>query len=97
MSTASKVHRYQDDDPNAWGEFLTAMHSGERFECDREMYDYWLGVLPPAWMDKTLMFGGESIRTHFGFCEGHDFVTAFWTLGGRYFGQHTSIMNPREY
>jgi hypothetical protein len=97
MQTTSKVHRYDDFDPAGWGEFIQAMHSGERFEVDEEMYFYWLEVLPPAWMNRTVTVGGEEIRSHFGFAEGYDKVTAFWTKDGRYFGQRTDIMNPNPW
>jgi hypothetical protein len=93
----TKVHHYEDETPGAWGEFITAMHSGHRFECDEAMFDYWLEVLPPAWMGRTVTLDGVPIRTSFGFCEGYDFVTAFWKQGGRFFGQRTAIMNPRGY
>ena len=28
-----------------WQEFIEAMHSGDKFEIDEEMYFYWLEVL----------------------------------------------------
>jgi hypothetical protein len=90
----TRVFRYDDPAPDAWGQFLTAMHSGQRFECDEEMYFYWLEVLPPAWMNRTVTLDGVPVRTHFGFAEGYDCVTAFWKQGGRYFGQRTTILNP---
>ena len=92
----TKVHRYEDKTPGAWGEFITAMHSEQRFECDRDMYWYWLEVLPPAWMNRTITLDGVPTLTHFGFAEGYDVVTAFWKQSGRYYGQRTNIMNPRE-
>ncbi len=75
-------------------EFLNAMHSGQRFECDEEMWEYWLEVLPPVWMSRTVVLDGQPVKTSFGFAEGWDTVCAFWVEKGRYFGQMTTIMNP---
>ena len=89
-----KVHRYTDPEPGAWQAFIAAMRSGEIFECDEEMYDYWLEVLPPAWMLRRVTIHGETILTHFGFAEGAEPVVAFWHQGDRFFGCQTDIMNP---
>jgi hypothetical protein len=97
MTATSRVYRRNDPTDGAWAKFITVMHSGQRFEVDREMYLYWLEVLPPAWWGRTVILDGLTIRTHFGFCEGYDVVTAFWQADGRYFGQRTAIMNPRGY
>lgn len=92
---AARVYRYDDPDPAAWGDFMAAMHSGRRFECDEEMYYHWMEILPPAWMNRTVEIDGVPVRTDFGFVEGADYVTAF----GRgplntFWGQRTAIMNP---
>lgn len=71
--------------------YLAAMNSGDPFETDEESYDYWLGVLPPAYMHRTVQLpNGETVRAHFGFVEGEDYITAFWTVGGRFFGCRTN-------
>jgi hypothetical protein len=93
----TRIFRYDDADPAAWGEFIEAMHSGERFECDEEMFYYWLEVLPPVWMGRTIEFEGGPVWTTFGFAEGYEPVTAFWREGGRLFGRRTTIMNPRAF
>jgi hypothetical protein len=81
-ATASKVHCYEDKSPGAWDEFIKAMHSGQVFECDEEMYYYWLEVLPPAYMGKNVVLpDGQKVRAHFGFAEGADYITAFWMIG----------------
>lgn len=65
--------------------FVEVMHSGEKLECDQELFYYFLGVLPPVWMK------GPS----FGFAEGQDLITRFWAEDGRYFAQSTGRINWR--
>ncbi|HEY7154848.1 MAG TPA: hypothetical protein VH575_12875 [Gemmataceae bacterium] len=89
-----RVYRYNDPAPGAWQAFIAAMRSGAVFECDEEMYFYWLEVLPPAWMRRRVTIGGKPILTHFGFAEGAERVVAFWREGDRYFGCQTDILNP---
>ena len=82
MTTETKVHRYGDKTPGAREEFLKAMHSGEQFECDAEMYYDFLEVLPPVFMGKNIEFpDGQKVRARFGFAEGEEFITAFWMTG----------------
>ena len=86
------VFRYED-----WqggdGAFLQAMHSGEPFECDDEMYYYWLEVLPPRYLKNPVTLpNGSQVRCNFGFAEGEELITAFWQDGERYFGCRTNIM-----
>ena len=40
--------------------FLAAMHSGEPFECDEEMFYYWLEVLPPVYMGALIILPSSS-------------------------------------
>jgi len=47
IAETPKVHSYTDETPDAWNDFIAAMHSGEVVEIDEEMYFYWLEVLPP--------------------------------------------------
>jgi hypothetical protein len=63
-------------------------------EIDEEMFDYWLGVLPPTGAnheengESMLMFGmgGQWVRKDgtlqrfvFAFAEGYETITVFWT------------------
>lgn len=88
-----KVHRFAD----GMKAFLPDMHSGQVFECDEQMYRYFLEVLPPVWMAKTIRLNGQRVFTNFGFAEGAELVTAFWKSKNgktlRYFGCRTDIMN----
>ena len=93
-NTQSKVFKYEDWQAGD-GEFLKSMHSFDRFECDQEMFDYWLEVLPPVHMARNVVLpNGDEVRASFGFAEGAEEITAFWTLGKRYFGCRTNKINP---
>ena len=91
--TKSKVFKYED-----WqggnGEFLKAMQSGDQFECDEEMFYYWLEVLPPVHMRRNVILpNGDQVRASFGFAEGAEEITVFWHFGDRYFGCRTNTIN----
>lgn len=88
----SKVWTYEHD----FAEFIPVMRSGDVFECDEEMFDYWLEVLPPVYMSKVVALpNGQTVKAAFGFAEGAEEVVAFWRSGGRYFGCRTNTINPR--
>lgn len=90
----SNIYREDDKSPGAWDAFIKAMHSGEQFECDEDMYFYWLEVLPPAFMGKRIAFpDGQTVLASFGFAEGAEPITAFWKSDGRFFGRRTTIIN----
>jgi hypothetical protein len=94
MTETKKAHCYQDKTPDTWQEFLAAMQSGQTFECDEAMFNYWLEVLPPAHMGRNVVLpNGDKVRAAFGFAEGQDFITVFWSSGGRYFGCRTNTRN----
>lgn len=90
-----KVYCYQSrTEPAAWREFIEVMHSGQPFECDEEMFFYWLEVLPPVlWGGNVTLPNGQRVRASFGFAEGAEPITAFWKDKGRYFGCRTNLMN----
>lgn len=78
-----------------WSDFIEAMHSDDRCEIDEEIYWYFLEVLPPVYMNKSVeLVDGTKIVADFGFAEGYEVVTAFWRAGESYFCQKTKIMNP---
>lgn len=86
---------YSDPNKEKWSEFIAAMHSGKPFECDEEMYYYWLECLPPVWMGKVIKLrNGDTVKANFCFAEGAETVTAFWERDGRYYGCATDVMNP---
>lgn len=81
-----------------FADFIAARERGERCEIDQAIFDYFLDVLPPVFMDRwvTLNDGSTRVRAAFGFAEGAERVTAFWRartpLGLRYFAQHTTLI-----
>ena len=86
---------------NDWPEFIQAMHSGDTLEVDSEIFDYFLEVLPPIFMGRTI--NGQ--RYSFGFAEGAETVVGFQKVkslfdkvhppdGLRYFCRDLGIMNP---
>lgn len=83
--------------PEQWQEFLTVMKSGQPVEIDADMFYYWLEVLPPAWMSERRLVGGKMRKCSFGFAEGYEAITAFWSettaLHPRYFCQRTAEIN----
>lgn len=81
-----------------WAATITAMHSGEVIEVDSEVFDYFLGVLPPVYMNRRMDIGGQSRMVMFGFAEGTEPITAFWFTHSdghpiRYWAQRTKEMN----
>lgn len=69
-----------------WAEFIEAMNSGQPVEIGPRMFDYWLNVLPPVHMGRTITLpSGARVFASFGFCEGADDVTHFYTIDGRHY------------
>ncbi len=80
------------------GDFITAMRSGEVIEIDAEMYDYWLGVLPPVQMGGTLLMPptGQPREVAFGFAEGWERIVGFWHEDfRRFYCQQSIVTNTR--
>jgi hypothetical protein len=70
-----KILTYQDD----FQEFIRERTAGNLCVVDEELYMYFLEVLPPAFMYRTVTLNtGREIRAEFGFAEGAEQVTAFW-------------------
>lgn len=63
------------------GAFLRALDSYKPFEIDEETFDYFLEVLPPVYMNKNVKLpDGTSVVADFGFAEGSEEVTAFYSV-----------------
>ena len=89
-----KVFDYGGDD---WQEFIPRMRSGHLAEITGRMFFYWLEVLPPRYMNKTVKCcDGKERKVDFGFAEGYDRVTAFWQDGERYFCIRTDQWSKGE-
>jgi len=77
-----------------WAVSIAAMHSGECIQIDAAFYYYFLEVLPPVYMDRTVELPGfGKRRVHFGFAEGAEQVTAFWSESKNFYCQRTKEMN----
>lgn len=94
-------YTYDQETPGAWASFIEAMHSGEEIEIDDEIYYYFLEVLPPVFMNRTLPFPDPKhpMRYDFGLAEGAEKIVAFWRTGSqetgfRYYCRQTPFMNP---
>ena len=83
-------------------DFCKARDAGGIVEIDQEMFYYFLEVLPPIWMNTTVtMPDGRAQYTAFGFAEGMENVTVFWSKKEKgapeetrkYFAQLTNIRN----
>lgn len=81
-----------------WQAFLVAMKSGEEVEINEEMYDYWLGVLPPVMGPQDLPFPDPKhpMKYDFGFAEGRERITLFYSnlVRSRFFCRRSPYMNP---
>ena len=93
MTTTETIYKYACS-TEEWKSFIAAMGSGKFIEIDEEMYWYWLEVLPPVNMNKTIEIGGFEIATNFGFAEGYEKITYFWkTKTGKFFCRQSNQMN----
>lgn len=91
MGPKQVVLTYERD----FAEFISRRDRGEIVEIDGEMFDYWLGVLPPVGFngkqngESMQMTGGMGgiwtrkdgtpQRFSFAFAEGKEMITVFWT------------------
>jgi hypothetical protein len=83
--------------------FCAARDTGAVVEITRELFDYFLDVLPPVRMHYSAPILDANgvpgrVSADFGFAEGAETITAFWhgfgPLKGRFFAQRTTQMNP---
>ncbi len=77
--------------------YLNARDRGETIEITERTFNYFLEVLPPAYMGRPIHINGKPQWVVFGFAEGYEQITAFWTemTEGqvRYFCRRTEEMN----
>lgn len=78
--------------------YLNALETGGPIEITPATFDYFLGVLPPVYMGRSMLIAGVVRQVIFGFAEGCEPITAFWpekaAEGTRYFCYRTAEMNP---
>lgn len=89
-----------------WNEMIKAMHSGETIEINEDVYEYFLEVLPPVYMNKKKVIDGLTRTVNFGMCEGMEKIVDFWTdrtlqpddsINWSYFCKQSNDWNPRGY
>jgi hypothetical protein len=84
-TTQATVYSYDNHTAEEWAAFIAAMTSGAVVEIDESMFDYWLDVLPPVFMNRTIEYkprnSEEKVkrRVAFAFVEGADYITMFWS------------------
>jgi hypothetical protein len=90
------MYTFDQKTSGKWAEFIMAMRSGNKIEIDKEIYYYFLEVLPPIFMNRELPFPDPKhpMRYGFGFAEGAEEIKVFWREGEKYFCQKTPFMNP---
>lgn len=77
-----------------WAETLEGLDSGKAVEVSPEVFDYFLEVLPPVFMNKKVkLLDGTEVQADFGFAEGSEEVKAFWKSGGKYYAGQTGMLN----
>jgi hypothetical protein len=77
-------------------DFCKARDTGERVEIDEELCEYFLEVLPPVHMGYKATTKDGPVWAMFGFAEGAELVTAFWTsrTERKHYAQLTTEINP---
>ncbi len=94
MTTGQETTTEQD----AWSAMIADRDAGKCVQIDEGTFNYFLEVLPPVLMGETYrLVDGIRRRTAFGFAEGAERITAFWseTENGqrRFYMQHTTSFN----
>jgi hypothetical protein len=94
IQATKRLYTYDHD----FKEFVEDRDSYYPLEIDADMFDYWLGVLPPTGANREengesmrmTGMGGQWVRKDgtlqrfsFAFAEGYEYITVFWITGGR--------------
>lgn len=91
-----RIHTYSCDTAG-WTEFISLFRPGFRLQIDRPMFDYWLGVLPPIFINEVIDYmperEGEPVKVDFGFAEGNEKIVLFWREDEKYFCQQSNKIN----
>ena len=77
--------------------YLNAVATAQTLEITEGAFYYFLEVLPPAYMRRTITTNNQPRRVTFGFAEGCERITAFWAEKRgdevHYFCKRTEEMN----
>jgi hypothetical protein len=87
-----------DCTPEEWEAFIFLRDNGEIVEINVEMFNYWMEVLPPVYMNKRQeikLNNGEikNVFCSFGFAEGLEHIVDFWFYDGKYYCKKSNRMN----
>ena len=74
-------------------EFVNRSPKNQPVQIAEEVFDYFLGVLPPVTMGKTIKLNGKMQYTSFEFAEGWENTTAFWKVREKFYAQKTNRIN----
>lgn len=78
--------------------FWEALRRGGRCRIEEDVFEWYLEVLPPAFMGKTVeLVDGTKKHVSFGFVEGADVIVAFWRefdgFRTRFYAQQTKLVS----
>lgn len=94
MDTLTKIYTYEND----FKEYVEAVNAGLVCRIDENIFDYFLEVLPPVYMDKIKDVEIDGVkypkRCSFGFAEGWEAVIDFWRADGAYYAKKSKRLNP---
>lgn len=84
-----------------FGKFIVDINRGWQnsgvLEIDEEIFDYFLGVLPPVFTNRKMTLPGDiNGQLHyidFGFAEGTEEIKLFWHTADRYFAVQSDEIN----
>ena len=93
ITAESKIYTYEKD----FKELVEKWEKREVIQIDEEMFYYWLGVLPPVYMNKRQVIEIDGVKLSklcsFGFAEGREYVVDFWQAEGAYFCKMSDRLN----
>lgn len=69
-----------------------AIKAGQVVEVSEEDFEEMLDVLPPAFMGRNVqLMNGTTVHASYGFVEGADRITAFYTLYDKFWAAGTTL------
>lgn len=94
-----KIYTYEND----FADFVKDNDGSRVLRIDKEMFYYWLEVLPPVYMGEVVPVVIDGVtynrKCSFGFAEGRETIVDFWSSGkdkdgnGVYFCKRSNRLN----
>lgn len=74
---------------DSFDEFMLSLNRGDRCEINKDLFNYFLDILPPCFMNRgVILCDGSHIIADYGLREGEEVPKAFWrTPDGKFFAQ----------